>query len=41
MAPSGVDALNSIKCFLHPTRVREVDIRDRVYAKEVGAATGK
>ena len=38
MAPTGVDALNSIRCFLHSTRERDVDIRETVYARAVGAA---
>lgn len=38
IAPTGVDALNSIRCLLHSTREREVDIRETVYAREVGAA---
>ena len=38
MAPTGVEALNSSRCFLHSTREREVDIREIVYAREVGAA---
>ena len=38
IAPTGVDALNRIRCLLHSTREREVDIRETVYARAVGAA---
>lgn len=37
MAPTGVDALNTARCFLHSTRGNDVDKRDVVNAREVGA----
>lgn len=39
MAPAGVEALKTAKCFLHFARGMEVASRDVVNANEVGAVT--
>ena len=41
IAPTGVEALNSNRCFLHSTREREVDISEMVYARDVGAVAAQ
>lgn len=41
MAPTGVEALNKARCFLHSGRGKEVANKDVVSAKAVGAVKQK